>query len=313
MKNNRREDEAREFKASAPGFSTAPQGYDMQQVDNYVDELRAENDRLSDVNQQLFLLWVSELRHLAQTGAEIPDVSPDESELSWKRINWLMNQSYDAKKLEPLSNQVPRPTMPIPVPVPVQQVAIAEPQEKRSRVKSAIFGALFYTFLATAVLMVYMFGMGNPTGPPRDIAGFSVMTVLTRSMQEDIPQHSLIMTRRVDPATIQVGDDITYLMPNNTTVTHRVIEIYPNYRNTGMPGFRTQGTANPRPDAEVVSGANLVGLVVFHSLSLGVGILFIRQNVLLIGLTVALAIASFVILRKFVFPKRGKNGNNVEM
>ena len=179
--------------------------------------------------------------------------------------------------------------------------------KKTFRVKSAILGALFYIGLAALVFAVYLFGTGNPTGPPRDMAGFSAMTVLTRSMQDVIPQHSLIVTRRVDLATIAVGDDITFLMPNNTTMTHRVIEIHQNYANTGMLGFQTQGTMNDRPDAEVVLEANLVGRVIFHNLALGRGLLFVRENILFVGIMTTLTIAfvtAFVMLWKFVLKKK---------
>jgi len=302
LKSSKQDGEQRDFKAKAPAFTPAPHGYDMRKVDTYVDELRAKNDHLTDINQQLFMLWLAELRELKEKSiVELPQMSADGSVLSWEKIHLLMEQSYRHGEL----GNVIHPVGP-PITV-IQQ--IVEPK-KRSRVKSAIMSGFFYLFLAISVMGVYLFGMGSPTGPPRDLAGFSVMTVLTRSMQEDIPQHSLIVTRRVDPETIQIGDDITYLRPNNTTVTHRVIGIRQNYANTGAPGFETQGTANPRPDTEIVLAANVVGLVVFHSLQLGLMIWSIQSNLLLVVLLAALALASLILLRKFVFPVLFQKGDH---
>ena len=294
----REKEQMEEFLSDTPEFASAQMGYDMRQVDAYIDKIRGENDHLTQINQQLFLLWVQELRQLAEKGGTIPEeIASDTGQLSWQKIDQLLGESYAPEKLEKLIKKMAQPG---PMTMQIEEQA---PVTKRQRVKSTIFATLFYAGLAMAVLLVYLFGTGDPTAPPRSIGGFSAMTVLTRSMQDDIPQHSLIITRRVDPTSIRIGDDITYLMRNNTTVTHRVVSIYPNYANTGMPGFRTQGTMNDRPDAEVVSAINLVGLVVFHSLSLGMAVAFIRTNVWFIVAISAMAIMLVTILRKYVFIK----------
>jgi len=127
------------------------------------------------------------------------------------------------------------------------------------------------------------------------------MTVLTRSMHDVLPQNALIVTRSVDPHTLQIGDDITFLTPQNTTITHRIVDVVPNYRNTGAPGFQTQGTMNPRPDAEIVPAVNVVGQVIFHNLMIGNAVLFIRTNLILVGVMLAIAVAIIIVLRKLVF------------
>lgn len=289
-----------EFLSDAPAFSAATQGYNMQQVDEYIDKIRTENDTLSEVNQQLFLLWVQQLRGIAEHGGEIPAMTETgDNTLSWQKIDDLMRASYSPEKLERMLERIAKPSFPTE-----EQILEEPPVPRRTRIKSAVFGAFFYIGLIVAVLLVYMFAPADQTGPPRSIGGFSAMTVLTRSMQDDIPQHSLVITRRVAPESIQIGDDITYLLRNNTTVTHRVVGIYPNYAGTGMPGFRTQGTMNERPDSEVVSAINLVGLVVFSNLSLGLALLFIRTNVLFVAMIAAMGMLSFILLRKFVFPPK---------
>jgi len=170
------------------------------------------------------------------------------------------------------------------------------PQKKGSRIRSGIASLLFYILLAAALVGIFLVG-STADGSPRNLLGFSAMTVLTRSMQSEIPQNSIILTRHVDPTTIQVGDDITYLMQNNTTITHRVIGIHENYENSGMRGFETQGLMNENPDAEIVLAVNVIGRVIFHSLIIGRVILFIRANVFLIVILGVLAIALSISLR----------------
>ena len=62
----------------------------------------------------------------------------------------------------------------------------------------------------------------------KNIGGYSVLNVLSTSMQSEIPKGSLIITSSVDPSTIRLGDDITFLVSNTASVTHRVTVIY-NY------------------------------------------------------------------------------------
>ena len=271
-----------------PRFNRKKYGYDSRQVDDYIDKLHAENQRLSRVNDEMYLLYLTELRQLAQQGVRIPEKGSGYGELSLSKINALLEQSMQ------------RRTQLQPTDTPPQEAA-EQPPEKPSRLKRSITGSIFYVGLALAVLAVYLFSTGDPTGPPRNILGFSFMTVLTRSMQDEIPQDSLIITRRVDAETIRVGDDITFLAPNDTTITHRVIDVRQNYRDTGLPGFETQGIMNSQPDPEIVLAADLVGRVIFSSLALGSAVLFIRSNVLIIGVLAAVTIVLIIGLRRLIF------------
>ena len=293
-----------------PGFQMEEQGgYRPQEVDAYIDNLLATNERLAQVNGQLFSLWLAEVRDLVHTGGRIPERPGSSDTISWETIDRLLTyscaqQGRSAPPEQPAPTVIPvaEPVAPEPEPMPEpEEDGLPAEQEKSRRVKNIIGSVMFYGFLIFLVLGVYAFGTSNPTGPPQNIAGFSMMTVLTRSMQDVHPQDSLIITRRVDPHTIQVGDDITFLRPNNTTVTHRVIDIRPNYQGSGLPGFQTQGTQNAQPDGEIVGAANVVGRVIFSSLFLGNTVLFIRENIILIGIFIALGIALIVVLRKLIF------------
>ena len=88
-------------------------------------------------------------------------------------------------------------------------------------------------------------------------------------MQSEIPKGSLVINRSVEPDTLQVGDDITYLANSTTTVTHRIIDIVGSYEDTGQPAFQTQGIENPEPDEALVPAGNVVGKVIWHSEILG--------------------------------------------
>ncbi len=150
------------------------------------------------------------------------------------------------------------------------------PEEKRKRRRQFLGDILFYLALTVFVLGVFLF-RGSGDGAPATFMGFSAMRVLTGSMQSVIPQGSLIITRSVDPATLEIGDDITYLAGVDTTVTHRVVGITENYAGTGARAFTTQGVMNESPDHLLVPAANVVGKVIFHNLALGKILHFVRQ------------------------------------
>ena len=175
--------------------------------------------------------------------------------------------------------------------------------DKPVSIKSRISGAIFYITLIAVVLGLY-FTMGNTASKaPRNIMGFSFMRVLTRSMQNEIPQYSLVITRNVDPSTIQIGDDITYLRRDSSTVTHRVIGIQENYANTGALGFETKGTSNPNSDWEIVSAHNVIGRVIFHNLALGKAVNFVRSYAIYIAILAGLIICFIMAMRRFVSSK----------
>lgn len=120
------------------------------------------------------------------------------------------------------------------------------------------------------LILIALFVRTTSDGTPRTLAGYSGMIVLTGSMQSEIPRGALVITRQVDPSTLKIGDDITYMANKTTSVTHRIIGITEKDQNTGERAFETQGVMNPEPDKNPVPAVNVVGKVVFHSEVLGI-------------------------------------------
>ena len=283
-----------------PAFHGEKYGYNKREVDECIDNMLTENERITLVNKQLFLLWVTHLKELEAAYQKSREQGFHDETVAWSTLSTLLEESAALQQSAPDVQQMPE---------------VAEKAEhatkKPSRIKSICFNLVFYTALIAVVLGVFLFRDSGTAGPPQNIAGYSVMTVLTRSMQDVLPQNAVIVTKQVDPNTIQIGDDITYLMSNNTTVTHRVVDIHPNYAGTGQPGFETQGTMNERADAEIVIAANVVGRVIFCNLTLGKAILFIRAHILWVGIFAGLAIALSITLRVvFSKQKHGKTAKN---
>ena len=164
---------------------------------------------------------------------------------------------------------------------------------------------LYYGLLIAIVVMAYF--VGNTTkNQPRTVFGYSVFTVLTGSMRSEIPEGSLIITKYTDPNQIQVGDDITYLREDLSTVTHRVVEIYENYNNSGVRGFRTKGIDNPMVDTFIIHPNNILGVVVFHVAGVGAFLVYVQQNPLLIVLIGIILIALVYTIRYICWNRKSR-------
>lgn len=134
---------------------------------------------------------------------------------------------------------------------------------------------LFYTFLVVFVIVV---GIWSSNGVPKTFFGYSAFTVLTGSMEDVIPRGSLIITKQVEPESLKIGDDISYLAGEKTVITHRIVGIEDNFLDTGKPGFQTQGTVNKEPDELIVPSANIIGKVIYHNHTEGKILSFLKAN-----------------------------------
>ena len=77
------------------------------------------------------------------------------------------------------------------------------------------------------------------------VVGLQVFTVLSGSMEPTYYTGSLIYVKEVDPYTIEVGKPITFMLNEDTVVTHRVVGIVPDEEDPTVIRFRTKGDAIP--------------------------------------------------------------------
>jgi signal peptidase I len=91
------------------------------------------------------------------------------------------------------------------------------------------------------------------------VAGATPYAVLSGSMEPAMPPGTLVIVRDADPASIAVGDVITFMPHENdpSVVTHRVIGV--GVDMSGAPTFTTKGDANPVADVTIVRDYQLVG------------------------------------------------------
>lgn len=98
------------------------------------------------------------------------------------------------------------------------------------------------------------------------IAGYQIYTVISGSMEPEIPTGSLVYVKNTAPSGIEKGDVIAFYgsLENGSIITHRVVS------NNSVSGeFVTKGDANAKEDMEPVSYENFLGKVTLSVPMLG--------------------------------------------
>lgn len=95
------------------------------------------------------------------------------------------------------------------------------------------------------------------------IIGLQTYSVLSGSMEPKYHVGSLIYVKKADYNTLQPGDDITFMLNEDTIATHQIIEVLPDEADPDVIRFRTQGIANDQPDGGTVHCKNIIGKPVF--------------------------------------------------
>jgi signal peptidase len=164
--------------------------------------------------------------------------------------------------------------------------------------------AIFYLLLILVVIGTLLL---------RKVGGYSFYTVLTPSMQSEIPQGSLVIDKKINPNEIRVGDDVTYLREDNSTVTHRVIAIAENYDNSGERGFQTQGIENELPDQLIVYAANVVGVVKVKIPYIGSALYWVAQHLFITLAVFGVVVLLYVSLKTFFGERKKEKDANVPL
>ena len=93
--------------------------------------------------------------------------------------------------------------------------------------------------------------------------------VLSGSMEPTYHVGSLIYVKSVDYKDLKIGDPITYMVSQDTVVTHRIIEVLVDEEDPNTLRYFTQGDANSVADGTSVHYKNIIGKPVFSIPYLG--------------------------------------------
>ncbi len=169
----------------------------------------------------------------------------------------------------------------------------------------AIFKKL-WNVLSTAlvVLMVLcaVFLMGSR------LMGYECYTVISGSMEPKYMVGDLLYVKEVDAKSIQVGDDITFVLNEDLVVaTHQVVRV-----DAENQRFYTKGLANEIEDQEPVHFNNVIGVPQFSIPKLGYVSDFIQHPP---GMYITIGVGILLILAVFLpdmFPKKKEEEEAVQ-
>lgn len=129
------------------------------------------------------------------------------------------------------------------------------------------------------------------------IIGLQPFMVLSGSMEPTYHVGSLIYVKPVDYKELKVGDPITYMISQDTVVTHRIIEVLVDEEDPNTLRYFTKGDANDVPDGVSVHYKNIIGKPVFSLPYLGYVSNYIQNPP---GMYVAIAAGAILILLVFL-------------
>lgn len=129
------------------------------------------------------------------------------------------------------------------------------------------------------------------------LVGLHPYVVLSGSMEPAYHVGSLVYVKSVDYKDLQVGDPITYMISQDTVVTHRIIEVLIDEEDPDTIRYFTKGDANEVADGSSVHYKNIIGKPVFSIPLLGYVSNYIQNPP---GMYVAIAACAILIMLVFL-------------
>ncbi len=127
------------------------------------------------------------------------------------------------------------------------------------KVLSIALRVLLWIIILLAALFAFTTLATRDNNHVANLAGFTPMTVLTDSMSPTFNHGDMIIIKKCDPNTLEVGDIVTFhtIIQNEYALnTHRIIEIN---GDVGMRTFITKGDNNEIADQRSIAGGDIVG------------------------------------------------------
>lgn len=146
------------------------------------------------------------------------------------------------------------------------------------KITSIISAILFIICLLLLLLVVAT--PKDATGNKRvNVAGYSIMNVLTGSMEPTYQVGDIVVIKATNPDELKKDDVITFISSDpdlkGQAVTHRIINIE---EKTGQKKFETKGDNNKVADETLVTQDKVLGKVQFKIPFVGKAVNFMQTN-----------------------------------
>jgi signal peptidase I len=139
-----------------------------------------------------------------------------------------------------------------------------EVKSPKSSVIKTVLSVLWWSVVVLLFLVLVNIIGAKMSGKVPSIFGYSVINIVSGSMEDTISEDSYILIKEADPDDIKRGDIICFYSRDPAIYgalnTHRVVE--DPITADGKTEFVTKGDANPVNDKVTVRGEDLVGIYV---------------------------------------------------
>lgn len=133
---------------------------------------------------------------------------------------------------------------------------------KNNKVLNILWRTIKGITTAIIILIVITIILQRVSNNKLTLGGFGIYTVVTKSMVPKYQVGDMLLSQKIDPNTIKVGDDVVYLGNTDTfngkIVTHQVVKIEGEGSNRI---FHTKGIANMIEDP-TITGNQIYGKIV---------------------------------------------------
>lgn len=156
--------------------------------------------------------------------------------------------------------------------------------KKVTRILKTTASALWWALLIGGVILVVTLIAAHMRGEVPRLFGYSLINIVSGSMEPDIKKGDYILIEEVDPAQVEKNDIICFYSTDPAIYgypnTHRVVE--EPYLEDGTYYYVTQGDANLIPDTQPARGDRLIGRYVTNLNAMTSFLEFISNNMLMV-------------------------------
>ena len=183
--------------------------------------------------------------------------------------------------------------------------------KKEFQVLLKIIKGITIMFLILVLFVVLIQKIGNKK---YSVFGYRIFAIVSESMTPEYELGDILVSKQVDPETIEIGDNITYRGAQgdfpNLVITHKVIS---KWKEDNLYHFQTKGLTNDQADPEIDEN-QIYGKVVYKTIFLSFLGQLMRNNVayyvlfVLIGISLSYEIICHI---KKLKEEEEKENNNL--
>ena len=186
------------------------------------------------------------------------------------------------------------------------------PLTKAEKSAGMAINGFFALVLVIAVVFAILVNFVNAEaiGESSELFGNSFIVMTSDIMPSTAPPGSiLVVNQDVEVATMQIGDFVTFMRPNEAIVAGHIHSIYPDFHGFGIDGIRLIGEPQATgglPEMEVHRADAFVGEVTFSNLIIGMLLQFGYHYTAMAAMFLVCVLAFLVLLKGGIAPKPKK-------